>query len=132
MRFPIFVMALMLSFGAHAEPAKAESMQPMQHMMAGDDCPTMHKKDNCPTKHKKDDCPTMQKNMEKCRHEGMHAPSAACMYEGKLYSEGAVLKMPDGVYRCASQPTSEEGNSQAVWVPASSKPAKMSGQRFAQ
>ena len=122
MRFSIFVVALMLSFGAqandsHAEHAKTESMQPIQHMMAGDDCPTMHKKD---------DCPTMHKDKEKCRHGGMHAPSAACLYEGKLYSEGAALKMPDGVYRCASQPTSEEGNSQAVWVPAkgSPKPAK--------
>ncbi len=126
MRFSIFVVALMLSFGAQANDPHAEhteSVQPMQHMMGGDDCPTMHKKD---------DCPTMHKDKEKCRHGGMHAPAAACLYEGKLYSEGAVLKMPDGVYRCASQPTPEECHSQAVWVPASSKPAKMSGQRFAQ
>ena len=120
MRFSIFVVALMLSFGAHADATKAESMQPMRQMMAGDDCPTKHKNDDCPTKHK---------DKEKCRHESMHAPSAACIYEGKLYSEGAALKMPDGIYRCTSQQTSsEEGktHSQATWVPAkgSSKPAK--------
>ncbi|OGT03749.1 MAG: hypothetical protein A3F73_04515 [Gallionellales bacterium RIFCSPLOWO2_12_FULL_59_22] len=111
----------MLSFGAqandsHAEHAMTKSTQPMQHMMVGDDCPTM------------------KKDKEKCSHGGMHTPSATCLYEGKLYSEGAVLKMPDGIYRCADQqnmvaqefPAEGKTRSRLIWVPVkgSPKPAK--------
>ncbi len=113
MRFPIFVMALMLSFGAYAETTKAESMQPMRKMMVGDDCPTKHKKDDCPTKHK---------DKEKCRHEGMHASPAACLYEGKPYSEGAVLKMQDGDYRCTIQSDEGKTPSRLIWTPVKGSP----------
>ena len=116
MRFSIFVVALMLSFGAqandsHAEHAKTESMQPMQHMMAGGDCPTMHK------------------DKEKCRHGSMHESSAACLYEGKLYSEGAALKMQDGVYKCMDRQSfleDDKTRSRLIWAPVkgSPKPAK--------